>query len=194
MLIMHIFQCLEVRCVWLLATCGSCIMSPTPASFSPAFAADLWITILVRGGGRTRSVCAQGFPKGNTQAPSLCCISQSTECCTAEHDVGSRASLCEWSCWVCQACGEGRVHIIFLLHWKLCATGEHQSYFWLRIAMDVWREEHRIANMDAPEDHYCLTLVRGLRSFVVWPTENWKTFVQHLLLGSVLLNVLIAQE
>ena len=85
MLIIHVFQCLEVRCVWLLATCGYCIMSPTPASFSPAFAAELWITVLVRGGGRTGSVCAQGFPKGNTQAPSLCCISQNTECCTSEH-------------------------------------------------------------------------------------------------------------
>lgn len=102
MFIIPVFQCLDWQ---VLATCAYCITSPTPTSFSPAFALELWITVLVRGGRRMGSVCAQGFPKGNTEAPSLCCISQNTECCTSEHDMGSRASLCEWkllgmpSCW-----------------------------------------------------------------------------------------------
>lgn len=59
--------------------------------------------------------------------------------------------------------------------------------------MDVWREECRIANMKGPETCHCLTLVRGLRSFVVWPTENGKNLVQ-LFVASVTLNIVTAQE
>lgn len=96
MLIIHVFRCWEARCTRVLVTCGYCVMSLTPASFSPAFAAELWITVLVRGGGRTGRVFVQGFPKGSAQAPSLGCVSQSTACCTPEHGVGSRAFLREW--------------------------------------------------------------------------------------------------
>lgn len=114
------------------------------------------------------SVCAQGFPKGNTEAPSLCCISQNTECCTSEHDMGSRASCANESCWVCQAaglcqaCDERRVYVIFLLCWKLCVIGKCQSCFWLRIATDVWRKERGIASVKGSETCHCLTLVWGL--------------------------------
>lgn len=41
MFIIHVFHCLEATSTQLLVTCGYCIMSPTPASFSPAFAAEL---------------------------------------------------------------------------------------------------------------------------------------------------------
>lgn len=47
--------------------------------------------------------------------------------------------------------------------------------------------------MKGPETCHCLTLVRGLRSFVVWPTENGKNFVQ-LFVASVTLNIVTAQE
>lgn len=43
--------------------------------------------------------------------------------------------------------------------------------------------------MKAPETCHYHTLVRDLRSFVVWPAENWKTCVLHPLVPSVVLHV-----
>jgi len=115
------------------------------------------------------SVYAQGFPKDNTQAPSLGCVSQNTQYHTwAQHGVQSIPMQTK-AAGLHQAGDERRVCIIFLLCWKLCMIGKCQSCFWLRIAIDVWREECGIAKMKGHETYHCLMLVRGLRSFVVSP-------------------------
>lgn len=44
-----------------------------------------------------------------------------------------------------------RVYVIFLLCWQLDVIGKYQSCFWLRIAMDVWREDCGIESMKCSE-------------------------------------------
>lgn len=57
-----------------------CVLSSTPAPFSPALSSELWITGLVRGGEGMGRVCARDFPKGNAKSPVLGFLSQNALC------------------------------------------------------------------------------------------------------------------
>lgn len=173
MLIVHVFQCLE---------CKMCLVTGDWCLLFPSFAAELWTVKLIGKGERMGCGCAQDFPTVSTQIPSLCVLVK----------ILRAASL--WWCgeqsipqWM-RAAGFTQLVVRGSVLCS-CSIRKCQSCFGLRIAISVGKEEWGIANMKAPETCLYHTLVRDLRSFAVWPAENWKTCVQHPFVPSVVLQI-----
>lgn len=162
-------------------------MSPTPSSFPLAFATELWIAVLVKGRRRNRKCLCSRLP---TQA-----VSKLLEYWTSQHHVGDRACLCK-----AKLLGYSKLVMRGLPVLFSCSVG---SYVWLesvRATFD-WelpgmsgRKSVEQQTLKHPQTCHCLTLYRGLRSFKAWPTENSKAFVQHLLVASVMLSMMIVRE
>lgn len=70
-------QCLAVKCAWLLAMSGSCIMNPTPATF------------LLPAVNYCTGVSALRTTQKETQGPFLSFMSFNVWCCTGERGVDS---------------------------------------------------------------------------------------------------------
>lgn len=123
------FQCLQYRwnreclyaCYYLcLSVPGSemCLVTGDRCLLFPCFAAELWTVVLIGEGERTGAVCAQDFPTGSTQVPSLCVLVKMLRAVP----LWWRGEQSNEGCWQCPAaglspaCDKRRVCIMFLLH------------------------------------------------------------------------------
>lgn len=174
MLIFCVFQCLEVRCAWLLVA---------DSSFFPPLLLN----------------CEQQCSQGKEREWEVFVLRTSPQAAHESHpcvspskcwelqlcaDVGSRASPSEWGLmgWAQLVIRGGSVLCS-------CSFRKCQSRFGLRRAIHVRKEGWGIANVKAAETYHYHTLTRNLRSFVMGPAEDWKIWVQHPLVPSVVLHV-----